>query len=171
MISGVAFAVVNHDHLEARNHRDLVQVVGNVSGAKDVEQSRRKNGLDEDFQRSTANQASVVLGVVVKVERQGARLFLFHDFARRLPDLGFHAAAADGAGNGAVIADEHLRRLERRNRAADRGDGRYRAASAFAAELDDLFVDVHARMQRLAIIDADGCGWRAADARKWLPNV
>ena len=130
---GVTLAVVDHDHVEAGDHRHLVQVEGHVTGAEDVEQRGRKHGLDEDFERAAAYQSGVVLGIVVQVEGERARLLFFHDFARRLPDLGLDAAAADGADDRAVIAHEHLRGLERGNRSAHVGDGGDSAATSFAA--------------------------------------
>ena len=63
-------------------------------------------------ERAAADQAGIVLGIVVQVESQSARLFFFHHLARRLPDLGFHAAAANRPGDGAVIAHQHLGGLE-----------------------------------------------------------
>src|SRR5271157_5874876 len=114
-----------------------------MPGAEDIQQRGRKHRLDEDLQRAAADQARVVLGIVVEVEGERARLFFFHDLARRLPDLGLHAAAADRPCDGAVVAHQHLRSLERRDGAANVGDGSDGAAAAFAAQLDDLFVDVH----------------------------
>ena len=149
---GVGFAIVHDRDLEACGGRNLVEVVGDVPGAKDVEQRRRQHRLDEDLQRAAAHQAGIVLGIVVEIEGQRARLLFFHHLARRLPHFGFHAAAADGAGNRAVIAHQHLRRLERRNRAANVGDGRDRTPPSLAAQLHDLFVDVHEK-KLLAISD------------------
>ena len=140
---GVRLAVIHHDYVEAGNGRDFVQVVGDVAGAKDVEQRGWKHRLDEDFQRAAADQAGVVLGIVVEVEGERARLLLFHHFTRNLPNLGFHAAAADGAHNGAIIAHQHLRGLERRDGTANVGDGGDGAAASLAAKLNDLLVDVH----------------------------
>ena len=65
------------------------------------------------------------------------------DVARGLPDLGLHAAAADGAGDGAIVADEHLGALERGDGAARVDDGGHGAAAALALQLHDLLVDVH----------------------------
>ncbi len=117
-----------------------------MAGAEDVEQRGREYGFDEDFERASADEAGVVLGVVVEIEGEGARLFFFHDFARSLPDFGLDAASADGAGDGAVIAHQHFGGLERWDGAADVGDGGDGATAALAAEFDDLLVDVHGRM-------------------------
>src|SRR5450432_1260457 len=65
---GVACAVVHDDDVEAGDASNLVEVVGHVSGAEDVEQCRWKHRLDEHFQGSTANQTVVVLGIAVQVE-------------------------------------------------------------------------------------------------------
>ena len=123
-----------------------------MPGAEDVEQGGGKNRLDENFQRPAADQAGIVLGIVVQVEGQRARLFFFHHFARGLPDFGLDAAAADGARDRAVVAHQHLGRLERRNRAANGGDGRHGATAAFAAKLYDLFVNIHQCDQALATL-------------------
>src|SRR5581483_11129719 len=109
-----------------------------------------------------ADQTSVVLGIVVEVEGERARLLLLHHLARRLPHLGLDAAAANGAGDRAVVAYQHLRRLERRDRAANVGDSRNRSPPPFAAKLHDLFVDVHEEPQlatgnqQLALTSLDG---------------
>ncbi len=114
-----------------------------MPGAENVEQRRRQHGLDKDFQRAAADQAGIVLGIVVQVEGQRARLLFFHHLAGCLPDLGFDAAAADGAGDGTVVAHQHLRGLEGWNRAANIGNGGNSAAASVPAQLHDLLVNVH----------------------------
>ena len=149
---GVTLAVVDYDDVEAGDTGNIVEVESDVSRAEDVQQRRRQYRLDEHVERAAADQAGVVLGIVVEVEGEGTRLFRFHYFARRLPDLGFDAAAADGADDRSVIAHQHLRGLEGGNRAAHVGDGGDGAAASFAAKLDDLLVDVHEGLP--TIIDA-----------------
>ena len=121
--------------------RGFEELEGDVARAEDVEQRHGQHRLDEDFQRAAADQAGVVLGVLVEVEGQRARLFLRDDLARGLPDFGLHAAAADGPGDGAVVADEHLGALERGDRAARVHNGGHGAAAALALQLHDLLVD------------------------------
>ena len=104
-----------------------------MTGSEDVEQRGREHGLDEDVERSSADQAGVVLGIVVQVEGEGARFLLLHHFARGLPNFGFDTTSADGAGDGAIIAHQHLCGLERWDRAAHVGDGGDGAAASFAA--------------------------------------
>ena len=110
---------------------------------KYIKHCLRQYGLDENIEGATANQSRVVLRVLVEIESQGARLLPLHHFAGGLPDVGFDAAAADRAEDGAVIADEHLCRLVRGDGAADIHDGGDGTSAAFAAQLDDLLVNVH----------------------------
>ena len=79
--------------------------------------------LDINFQRAAADQAGIKLRVLIEIEGQSARPLGFHYLLRRLPDFGFHATAADGAENGAIVAHQHLGRLKRRNGAAHIDDG------------------------------------------------
>src|SRR6201999_188371 len=112
-------------------------------------QRRRQDWLDEYLQRSSTDQAGIVLGIVVEIEGQRSRFFFFHHLARSLPTLGLDAAAADGAHNRAVVADQHLRRLERRNRPTHVCDGGDSSAASFTAKLHDLLVDIHRRQLSL----------------------
>ena len=114
-----------------------------MAGAEDVKQRHGQDRLDEDFQSTSADEAGIVLGILVEVEGEGARLFLGDDFARRLPDFGFDAAAADGAGDGAVVAHEHFGAWKRGDGAARVHDGGHGALAALALQLHDLLVDVH----------------------------
>ena len=121
----------------------LKSASGNVACAEDVKQRHGQDRLDEDFQGASADQAGIVLGVLIEVEGEGARFFLGDDFARGLPDFGLDAAAADGAGDGAVVAHQHFGALERGDGAARVDDGGHGAAAALALQLHDLLVDIH----------------------------
>ncbi len=72
----VGLAVVDDGNVEAGNRCDLVHVVRDVSRTEDVEQRRRQHGLDEDLQRAAADQAGIVLGIVVQIEGERTRLLL-----------------------------------------------------------------------------------------------
>ena len=99
--------------------------------------------LDINFQRAAADQAGIKLRVLIEIEGQRARPLGFHYLLRRLPDFGFHATAADGAENGAIVAHQHLGRLKRRNGAAHIDDCGQRPSPAFAAQTHDLFENIH----------------------------
>ena len=58
------------------------------------------------------------LGLLFRLKVRRARLLFFHHLARGLPDFSLDAAAADGAGDGAVVAYQHFGGLERRDGAA-----------------------------------------------------
>ena len=70
------------------------------------------DALDEHVQLPSADQAVVVRGVLPEAEGHVARLIGGDHFARRVPDLGFHAAAADGAHHRTVFADQQFRALK-----------------------------------------------------------
>jgi hypothetical protein len=74
---------------------------------------------------------------------QRLRLLGLHGFARRFPDLGLHASAANSPHDGAVIAYQHLGRLKRGNRSAHIDDRRQGSATAFPPQPGYLFIDVH----------------------------
>ena len=95
----------------------------------------RQNGFDKNIQRASADQAGIVLGILIQIEGERARLFAGHDFARGLPHLGLNTAAADGAGNGAVVAHQHFRALERRDGTAHVDDGGHGSLVARALQL------------------------------------
>src|SRR5262249_21248579 len=116
-----------------------------MPGTEQIHGRNRQNRLDEHFERAATHQAGVVLGIVIQIESEGSRLFLLHDFARCLPDLGFHATAANRAHDRTVIAHQHLRGLERRNGSPYVHDRSQRGAPALAAKLHDLFVDIHTK--------------------------
>ena len=111
--------------------------------AENVKGRRRQNRLNKDVQRAAANQASVILRILVQVKSQRAGPFTFHHFTRSLPDLGFDASAADGTYDRSIVAHQHLRRLKRRDRSANIDNGCHRATASFFAQTDDLFIDVH----------------------------
>ncbi len=82
-------------------------------------------------------------GIVIQVEGQSSWTLGLHHFARRLPDFSFYAAAADRANDRSVVAHQHLRRLERGNRATHVDDGRQRPAPPCLAQSHDLLVQIH----------------------------
>ena len=114
-----------------------------MSCAENIKNCWRQDRFDENFERAAANQAGVILRVLVQVEGEGARLFLVHHFASRAPDVGLDAATTDRAAHRAVLSDQHLGSLERGNRSAHVDDGGDGAAPALAAQFHDLLVDVH----------------------------
>src|SRR5579863_6677730 len=140
---GVRLTIVCNDAVEASVASGFKELNGNVPGAKNVEQRHRHHRFDKDFECPAANQASVVFRILIEVEGEAARLFLRDDLARRLPDLSFHAASANRSGDGAVVPNEHLGALKRRDGAARIYDGGHSAAAALALQLDDLLVNVH----------------------------
>ena len=140
---GVGFAIVHYGDVETGAAGGLVEFVANMACAKDVELWRRKNGFDKNFQGASADQAGVVLGILVEIEGERARFFAGDDLACSLPDLALDAAAADGSGDGAIVADQHLRALERWNGTAHVDDGGQGSLAARPLQLHDLFVDVH----------------------------
>src|SRR6202522_1499440 len=62
---GVGIAIVNNRYFKTSDGRNLVQTEGDMSRPEDVQQRGRQNRLDENFERAPANQAGVVLGIVV----------------------------------------------------------------------------------------------------------
>src|SRR5579884_891659 len=142
----VRLAIIDDYHIESGDCRNLVEVVSNMPGAKDVEQRRRQHWFDEDLERASANQAGVELGIVIQIESEGARLLLFHHLPRHLPNFALHAATADGTDDRAVITHQHLRGLKGRDRTANVGDGGYGSPAPLASKLDDFLVNVHASL-------------------------
>ena len=111
--------------------------------AEQVKQCWWQYGFDENVQRAAANQAGIVLGILIEVESQGTRLLRLHHVAGSLPDLGFDAAAADRSYDRAVVAHQHLGRFERRNRAAHVDNSGDSSPAAFLAQLYNFLVNVH----------------------------
>ncbi len=93
----VGFAIIDHGDVESRDARDLVKAFCYMACTKNIEDCWWQDWLHKDLERSSADEASVVLWIMIQVERQGPRLLRFHHFVRRLPHFGFHATAADGA--------------------------------------------------------------------------
>jgi len=94
--------------------------------AEKIGDGLRENGFDENFERAAADEAVVVTGFVIQIEDHFARGFALHGFTRGGPDVGFDAAAANSAGDGAVFADQHARAFVAGNGAVgvdDRGEG------------------------------------------------
>ena len=141
---GVGVAVVGDDRVEPRVFGGLEEFQSHMACAKEVKQRRRQHRLDEDFQRPPAHQAGIVFGILVQIEGERAGLLIGDYVTRGLPDLGLDAAAANGAGDGAIVAHQHFRALERRNRAAHIHDGGHGSLAALPLQCDDLLVDIHA---------------------------
>ncbi len=140
---GVGLAVVGDDAVEARVAGRLEELYGDMTGAKDVKKRDGEHRLDKDFKRASADEASVVFRVLIEIESEGARLFLGDDFAGSLPDFGLDAAAADGTGDGAIIANKHFGALERGDGATRVHDCSHSATAALALQFHDLLIDVH----------------------------
>src|SRR5579859_531103 len=160
---GELFAIVNDDDAEARRAGGSCDGHRNVAAAKKISDRLRKNRFDENFERAAADQAVVEAGFVVQIEDHFARRFAFHHFARRGPDVGFHAAAANRADDSAVFAHEHARAFKAGNGAVgvdNRGEG---SALPRAPHADDFFKDVHeARLRRAS---------SAVNPSLWIPLV
>ena len=82
-----------------------------------------------------------------------ARLFFLDDFAGRVPDLGFHAPAADCADHGTVFPHQQLGALITGDGSAHLHDGGDGALLAQFAQAQQLLVDIHSS----AIIARGGC--------------
>ena len=108
--------------------------------------------LDENVQLPSADQSVVVGRVLAEIEIQVARLFGLDDFARRVPDFGLDAPAADGANDGAILADQHFRAFEARDGAVHLDDGGERTFLSQLAQADQFLVDVHPiRLYRVVV--------------------
>src|ERR1035438_8123977 len=83
-----------------------------------------------------------------------AGLLLFDHLARRVPDLCFYAAAADGADHGAIFAHQQLGALVTGDGSAHLDDGRDGAFLAQFAQAQEFLVDIHSS----AIIARSSCG-------------
>ena len=84
-------------------------------------------------------------------------------FARRVPDFGLDAAAADGAHHGAVLADQKLRGLEAGDGAAHADDGGEGALLAEVAQVDQFVEYVHEPLNYTERKEASGrAGFRLA---------
>ena len=80
-----------------------------MAGAEDEDAGLRDHGLDKHAELSSADQAVVIGRVLAQAEIHLARPLGFHHFPRGVPDFRFHAAAADGADHGAVLAYQQFR--------------------------------------------------------------
>src|SRR5207248_853172 len=99
--------------------------------------------LNKNIQGPATDQAGIVLGILIEIESQRARLLGLHHLPRRLPHLSLDAATPDCPNNRPVIAHQHLGGFERRNRPTHVNDGGNGAAPALLAKLYDLLVNVH----------------------------
>jgi len=145
------FAVVNDADGEADIGSGFGDGHRNVAAAKKIEHGLRKNRFDENFERAAADEAVVVGGFVVEIEDHFAWCFVVHHFFGCGPDFGFDAAAADGAGDGAIVAYEHARGFVGWDRAVGVDDGGEGGTAPGAAKLDDFFEEVHGSAQRFSV--------------------
>src|SRR5258708_39145698 len=114
-----------------------------MPSAKNVGHRLGKNRFDEGFQSAAGDQSVVVAGLVVQVKDQFARSFFGQDIFGCGPDVSFDAAAADGSGDGAVLADEHAGTFKAGDGAVGVDDGGQRAAETGFAHSHDFFEEVH----------------------------
>ncbi len=114
-----------------------------MSGAEDEGVRHGQHGLHEDIELAAADQAVIVGGVLSQVEGEVLGLFRFDYLPGGIPDFGFHAAAADGAGHGPVLADQKFGALVAGDGPAHFHDGGKRALLPQIAETHQFLVDVH----------------------------
>ena len=111
--------------------------------AEDVEQRHGQHRLDEDFERAAADQAGVVLGVLVEIEGEGAGLFL------AMTSRAACQTSASTQPPPMVPAMEPSSRMSilalwnEGMEPRDVDDGGHGAAAALALQLHDLLVDIH----------------------------
>src|SRR5438874_13793578 len=92
---GIALAVVDYMHVETRSLCSLVQTERHMAGAENVERCWRQHRLNENVQRPAADQAGVVLRILVQIESQCPRLLALDYLACRLPDVRLDTTATD----------------------------------------------------------------------------
>ena len=126
--------------------RDVGYRGRNMPATENVQHRLRQNRLHENLQRAAADQAGVVLGVVIQIEGHFARLFGDDHFFRCGPDFGFYAASADGPHDGTIVAHQHARAFVARDRAVGVDDRRERASLAGLAHPYYFFKYVHFRV-------------------------
>ena len=140
---GEGVAVVDHDGGEAGQRGHFGEALGNVAGAEDEGVRHGQHGFHEDIELAAADQAVVVGGVLSQVEGEVLGLFRFDDLPGGIPDFGFHAAAADGARHGPVLAHQQLGALVTGDGAAHLDDGGKRALLPEVAQTHQFLVNVH----------------------------
>src|SRR5438105_186857 len=140
---GIALAVVNYNDIEARHTSSAIHVYRNVSGAEEIRGLHRKNRFDVDLESPTADQPSVVLGIMVQIEAERPWLLFFHHFARGLPNFGLDASSTNRSNNAAIIPNQHLGRFKGRNRSTRADYCGERAVPASTPKFDDLFKNIH----------------------------
>jgi len=101
--------------------------------------------LHEDVQLAAADKPVIVGGILAQVEGQMPGLLGLDDFARRVPDLGLHAATTDRPRHRAIFTHQQLGAFVTGNGAAHLDDGGEGALLTQAAQPHQLFVDVHWR--------------------------
>src|ERR1019366_5900654 len=140
---GEGIAIIDHHAREAGQRGHFGEAFGNVPRAEDEGVRHRQHGLDEDIQLAAANQPVVVGGVLSQVESEVLGLFRLNHLPGRGPDFGLHAAAANRARHGPVLANQKLGALVTGNGPAHRDDGRKRALLPQIPQTHQFLVDVH----------------------------
>jgi hypothetical protein len=140
---GECFAVVDDNNTKTCGLCGLGDSSGDVTGAEEINDGLGEDGLDEDFDGAAADQAIVVGGFVVEMEDEFSGSFFLHHFFGSGPDVGFDAAATDGAGGGAVLSDEHAGAFVAGDGAVGVDNGGECTALAGAPHADDLFEQIH----------------------------
>src|SRR6266852_4077620 len=140
---GEGFAVVDYTDGEAGGACGFGHGHGHVAATEEIHDGLWKNRLDENFYGAAADQAVVIGGFIVEIEHHFARRFFLHHFFGGGPDVGFDAASADGAHQGAIFAYEHARAFVAGDGAVGVHDSRQSSALAGAAHLHDFFKEVH----------------------------
>src|ERR1700722_8293544 len=76
----VGFAIVDYGYVESGDSCNLIQAGGDVAGTEDVEIGRRQDGLDENLEGSSADEAGIVFWVLIQVESQTVGQLRIHQF-------------------------------------------------------------------------------------------
>src|SRR5579864_4864168 len=144
---GEGFAVVDDADGETGGACGSGQGHGDVAAAEEIDDGLREDRLDENLDGAAADQSIVVAGFVVEIENHFARRFFLHDFFGRSPNIGFDAAATDGADQGTIFANEHARTFVTGDGAVGVHDGGEGAALPGSPHFYDLFKKVHGDQQ------------------------
>src|ERR1700683_3966421 len=123
--------------------QDVSQDGVNVSPAKNVKHRLGKNWFHENLQSPAANEAGIVTGFMVQIKRHLAGLLALNYLFSRGPYVSFHAAAAHGTKDRAIVADQHARSFVARDRTVRVDDGRERSPLSDLANPHNFFENVH----------------------------
>ena len=140
---GEGFAVVGDGDVKAGDGTDTTEAFGDVASAEEEGFGLGDDGFDEDLQLAAADEAGIVRGVVRERELEALGFFGGDDVAGGVPNVGLDAAAADGAGERSVLADQHLGAFVTGDGSVDFDDGGEGALLAETAEANDLLEEVH----------------------------